>query len=242
MKTRCVAEKLPVLLSVCAVAVISVSAFPPVRAQDAEQLQNIMQQESRALSSRDWTSVGDSWLAQAGMVATVINPKIWEKSSYDTSKFPAAVAMHKRAVACFIKAYDAEGEHATPMSRQRSDALRCLLKAYKSAQTFDPQNADWHYLRGEALCAQGWYVEGNRELSKAISLGGSGGAKASSLAAHVKPFYNSELALETRLNKKNEQINTYNGNHPVNTQQVYTNAERARMSSNALYFMRRDQH
>ncbi|HEY9680355.1 MAG TPA: hypothetical protein V6C86_02085 [Oculatellaceae cyanobacterium] len=236
MKVQSVARRGRSLAAIRAVALFVLAAINQVHAQTAEDFQRIAQMESNARSSRDWTGAGESWLAYASQVAVIDSHQDWVKSRVDPSKFPQSIALHKRAIACFIRAYDAEGEHSTPMSRQRSDGLRCLLRAYQSAQRFDPQNADWHYLRGEALCAQGWYVEGNKELSRAIALGGSGGSSASTLAAHIKPFVNRELALEGRLNNVNAKINEYNGNHPVQAQQVYDNATKARISGQALYF------
>jgi hypothetical protein len=89
------------------------------------------------------------------------------------------------------------------------------------------------------LCSKGWYKDGNAELSKAISLGGASGSKASALAAHIKPYVQHEVAAEQALTKYNAKVAAYQAAHPQ--QQNSADAwSRARGVNTALYFMNRD--
>ena len=180
----------------------------------ATALQSAMQDETRARESntaRDWCSAGAVWLSQGAVITTISSHQDWVKDRQDPSKRPLSIAIHKRAIACYLKAYELEGVHDSAFSRGRSMALHGLKNVYQSLIRVDPQNGDWHYLLGEALCSEGWYKVGNAELSRAKSLGGAGGSKATALAAHVQPFVQRETALEQKLANTNAKINEENG-------------------------------
>jgi hypothetical protein len=203
-------------------------------------LQSAMQMEQRANSSESWRAAGEMWLAQGAMVSKVPNHQDWVKDRIDPTQIPIAISVHKRAIACFVKAYELEGQHETPLSRDQSISLRSLTRAYQSAIRVDPGNPDWHYLYGESLCSKGWYKDGNVELSKAISLGGASGSKASALAAHIKPYVQHEVAAEQALTRYNAKVAAYQAAHPQ-MQQNSTDAWRHAQGVNtALYFMNRD--
>ena|ERR1700733_3793563 len=228
-------------ISLLAALLISSTTAAIAQGQLEAGLQSAMQMEQRANSSQDWRAAGEMWLAQGAMVSKVPNHQDWVKDRIDPTKIPLAISVHKRAIACFVKAYDLEGQHETPLSRDQSISLRSLTRAYQSAMRVDPSNPDWHYLYGESLCAKGWYKDGNAELSKAISLGGASGSKASALAAHIQPYVQHEVAAEQALSKYNAKVAAYQATHPQQTQQSSTDAwHHAQGVNTGLYFMNRD--
>ncbi len=175
----------------------------------AYALQNCMQTENRARSSntvREWCSAGQAWLSQAAYVSRVPSTQDWVKEKQDPSMKGLSIAVHKRAIACFLKAYELEGAHPNPHSRGHSEAVKNLTNAYKSLIRVDPRNGDWHYLLGEILCAQGWYIVATSELKRAEALGGAAASKATALETHVRPFMKMEIAIENSLTKENNRI------------------------------------
>jgi len=212
------------ILSSFAIAYLALSA-PEARAQRPgqlqEQLQGCMQREAQAKASNsanDWHAAGESWLAGGAACSIVTSHRDWVKDRINPQNRELSVTVIKRSIACFIRSYDAEGEHDSPAIRERSQALKGLLRSYQTLIRIDPDNASWHYLEGEALTATGLYKQATPELKKAVALGGAGGAKANTLIAHCKPYLAHQLANDQALYKINEQRARENARHPQSSQ------------------------
>lgn len=198
-------------------------AFAQRPGQFEEQLQGAASEEAQARASNTseaWRAAGLTWMSQGSMVSKNENHRDWVKDTYNPATRGISVQALKRAVACFVKAYDLEGVHDNARSRARSVSLTYLQQAYRTLAGVDPGNAAWPYLQGEALCAQGLYKQADPQLKRAVQLGGPGGTKASALLAHTKPFLAHQLTNDKALWDHNEAVDKYNAAHyvaPTNT-------------------------
>ena len=213
-------------LSAVALSLLSspFSASAQRQGQYAEELQQCMNFETQARSTNTadgWRTAGTSWMSQGSFLSVNTNHQDWVKDTLNTGNHDVSVAIMKRSIGCFLKAYELEGAHDTPQSRARSQSLRNLSQAYSSLCNVDSKNSDWYYLRGELNCSKGMYKQSVPDLNKAVALGGMGGAKASALLAHTKPYLAHQLAADHALWVHNEAVDNYNAAHyhptPVTT-------------------------
>lgn len=192
-------------------------AFAQRPGQFESEIQSAMRSEAQAKAANtasQWCAAGETWFSQGLNTSRNESHQDWVKETQNPATRELSVAIIKRAIACFNRSYDLEGEHDTPMSRDRSNALRCLMRSYQSLIKVDPQNGSWHYLLGEAMCSKGWYKQGAAELKTAAALGGTGGTKATALMTHVKPYVQKQIALEQSLAKENARIAAQNAKLP----------------------------
>jgi hypothetical protein len=199
---------------VCALAILP--AFAQRQNGVAEMIQPCVRAEQDAQAEntvKSWNTAGDMWLTYSGSMGVNKSHQDWVKDSLNPAGHDFMEAAAKRAIACFLKAYELEGIHDTPHSRDQSQALRSLSSAYLDLTTKDPGNSTWYYLYGEAQSSQGLYKQATPYLKKAVALGGAGGTKASELMAHSKTYLAHQLANDQALWNHNEAVDKYNAAH-----------------------------